>query len=42
MEVLEVKFSRILKNTKYAFQGKFDAILVNFPAFNPQDDIIYR
>lgn len=32
----------IPKNTKYAFKGKFDAILIDSPAFDPQDDIIYR
>ncbi len=32
----------IPKNTKYAFYGKFDAILVDCPTFNPKDDIIYK
>lgn len=32
----------ILKDTKYAFSGKFDAILVDSPAFDPNDDIIYE
>ena len=32
----------IPKNTKYAFNGKFDAILVDSPAFDQNDDIIYR
>lgn len=31
----------IPKDTKYAFIGKFDAILVDCPAFNPADDVIY-
>ncbi len=28
-------------DTKYAFKGKFDAILVDCPAFDSNDDIIY-
>ncbi len=32
----------IPKDTKYSFKGKFDAILVDCPAFDPHDDIIYR
>lgn len=32
----------IPKNTKYSFHGKFDAILVDSPAFDPKDDIIYK
>ena len=28
-------------NTKYAFKGKFDAILVDCPAFKVENDIIY-
>ena len=28
-------------NTKYAFKGEFDAILVDCPAFDSKDDIIY-
>ncbi len=31
----------IPKNTKYAFQGKFDAILVDGPAFDVKNDVIY-
>jgi len=31
----------IPKNTKYAFKGKFDAILVDSPAFDVKNDIIY-
>lgn len=31
----------IPKDTKYAFKGKFDALLVDCPAFNPDDDVIY-
>ena len=29
-------------NTKYAFKGKFDAILVDYPAFKVENDIIYN
>ncbi len=32
----------IPKNTKYAFKGKFDAILIDHPAFDSKDDIIYE
>ena len=32
----------IPKNTKYAFKGNFDSILVDCPAFNSDDDIIYN
>lgn len=31
----------IKKNTKYSFHGKFDAILVDCPKFNPDDDVIF-
>lgn len=31
----------IPKDTKYAFKGKFDAILVDSPAFDAADDVIY-
>ena len=31
----------IPKNTKYAFKGNFDAILVDSPAFDAKDDIIF-
>ena len=31
----------IPSNTKYAFKGRFDALLVDHPAFNPENDIIY-
>lgn len=40
-KILEGEMIVIPKNTKYAFKGKFDAILVDCPAFNPKDDIIY-
>ncbi len=30
----------ILKNTKYHFEGTFKAILINSPAFSPQDEQI--
>lgn len=29
------------KNTKYAFKGKFDAILIDCPAFDVKYDVIY-
>lgn len=32
----------IPNNTKYAFKGKFDAILVDCPAFDVNDDVIYE
>lgn len=32
----------IPKDTKYSFKGIFDAVLVDCPAFNPEDDVIYR
>lgn len=32
----------IPKDTKFAFKGIFDAILVDSPAFNPDDDVIYN
>lgn len=31
----------IPKNTKYAFKGKFTALLIDCPAFDANDDIIY-
>lgn len=31
----------IPKNTKYAFRGKFDAILIDCPAFDVKYDVIY-
>lgn len=31
----------IPKNTKYAFKGKFDAILIDCPAFDVKYDVIY-
>lgn len=43
-ETIDIQSGEMLsipKNTKYAFYGKFDAILVDCPAFNPKDDIIY-
>ena len=33
---------RIPKNTKYAFKGQFDSLLVDCPAFDSADDIIYE
>ena len=32
----------IPKNTKYAFKGNFDSILIDSPAFDSNDDIIYN
>lgn len=43
-ETMEIDIGDMLvipANTKYAFKGKFDAILVDSPAFNPEDDVIY-
>lgn len=43
-EIIELNEGEMLvipKNTKYAFKGKFDSILVDCPAFNPEDDVIY-
>lgn len=43
-EKMNIKSGEILvipKNTKYAFKGKFTAILVDCPAFDPNDDVIY-
>ena len=43
-ESIELKKGEMLvipKNTKYAFKGKFDAILIDCPAFDSKDDIIY-
>lgn len=42
---IELKSGEMLvipKNTKYAFKGQFDAILIDHPAFDPQNDIIYE
>lgn len=44
-EKIEIQSGEMLtipKNTKYAFKGKFNAILVDCPAFDPKDDIIYN
>lgn len=43
-EVIDLNEGEMLvipKNTKYAFEGKFDSILVDCPAFDPNDDVIY-
>lgn len=32
----------IPKNTLFSFEGKFDAVLVCVPAFDPNDDVIYH
>jgi len=42
IEINEGEMLTIPHNTKYAFIGKFDAILVDSPAFNSKDDIIYE
>lgn len=42
IELNEGEMLVIPKNTKYSFEGNFDAILVDCPAFNPDDDIIYE
>lgn len=41
IELNEGEMLTIPLNTKYAFKGKFDALLVDCPAFNPENDIIY-
>lgn len=43
-EVKEVQSGDMIvipKDTKYAFKGQFDAILVDCPAFEPSNDVIY-
>ena len=43
-EIIEISKGEMLvvpKDTKYAFKGKFDAILIDCPAFEPKYDIIY-
>ena len=43
-ETINLKDGQMLlipANTKYGFKGKFDALLIDCPAFNPADDVIY-
>lgn len=43
-DIIDIKFGEMItipKDTKYSFKGVFDAILVDCPAFNPNDDVIY-
>lgn len=43
-ESFDVKSGEMIiipKNTKYAFKGKFNAILIDCPAFDPKDDVIF-
>lgn len=42
---IEVKANDVLyipKNTLFSFEGKFDAVLVSVPAFDPKDDVVYH
>jgi len=41
LELNEGEMLTIPSNTKYAFKGVFDALLVDHPAFNPENDVIY-
>lgn len=41
IEISSGEMISIPANTKYAFKGKFDAILVDHPAFRVVDDIIF-
>lgn len=41
-EVKEGEMITIMKNTTYKFEGKFDALLISCPAFNPDDDVIFK
>ena len=44
-EIIDLSEGEMLvipKNTKYAFKGHFDSILVDCPAFDAKDDIIYE
>ena len=43
-EIVNVSSSEMIiipKDTKYAFKGKFDAILIDCPAFDVKYDVIY-
>lgn len=42
IDVIEGEMIVIPKNTNYAFEGNFDAILVDCPAFNSNDDVIFK
>lgn len=42
IDVQKGEMLSIPKDTKYAFKGKFDAILVDCPAFEPENDVIYN
>ena len=42
IEVTKGDMLVVPKDTIYEFEGKFDAILISCPAFNPNDDVIYR
>lgn len=42
IKIVEGEMLVIPKNTKYGFKGKFDAILVDCPGFDPNDDIVYK
>lgn len=44
-QIISIKEGEMLTiplNTKYAFKGKFDAILIDSPAFSAEDDIVYN
>lgn len=44
-ETIDIKGGEMLtipKDTKYSFKGEFDALLVDCPAFDPNDDVIYE
>lgn len=41
-EVNEGDTLTIEKDTIYSFEGHFDALLISCPAFNSEDDVIYR
>ena len=42
VELIEGEMLTIPADTKYAFKGKFDAMLVDCPAFKPENDVIYN
>ena len=42
IDLTEGEMLVIPKNTKYAFKGHFDSLLVDCPAFDSADDIIYE
>lgn len=41
-ELTSGEMMTIPKNTKYSFEGNFEALLLSVPAFNPAEDIIYK